>query len=136
VTARRVPASIATGAAAVALAASLAAAGSPRHASYTVAQAERGRFAYIHDCAECHGGELEGQFGPALAGPNGAIQYHSGASVWAYVTAQMPNGNAGALPQTEYLDIVAFIYERSGVPAGDRPLTAASVARDTTALGK
>ncbi len=135
-TARILPTFTATGVAAVALAASLAMAAAPRHASYTVAQAERGRFAYIHDCAECHGGELEGQFGPALAGPNATIKYDSGQSVYAYITTQMPSGNAGALPPSEYLDIVAFIYERSGVPAGDRPLTAASVARDTVAVGK
>jgi mono/diheme cytochrome c family protein len=135
-TARLVPSSIGIGVAAVMLAASLAATAAPRHASYTVAQAERGRFAYIHDCAECHGGELEGQFGPALAGPNGAIQFHSGQSVYAFISTQMPSGNAGALPTSEYLDIVAYIYQRSHVPAGDRPLTLSSVARDTAPVGK
>jgi len=135
-TARRAPASVATAVAALALGASLAASAAPRHASYTVEQAERGRFAYIQHCAECHGGELEGQFGPALAGPSGAIQYHSGAELYAYVSTQMPSGNAGALPPSEYLDITAFIYQRSGVPAGVHPLTVASVARDTTPVGK
>jgi hypothetical protein len=48
----------------------------------------------------------------------------------------MPSGNAGALPSSEYLDIVAYIYQRSHVPAGDRPLTLSSVARDTAPVGK
>jgi mono/diheme cytochrome c family protein len=118
-----------------ALAASLAVA-APRHASYTADQAARGRLEYIQNCGECHGGDLAGQFGPALAGPNGRAQYESGASVYAYTIAHMPNGNAGALPQNEYLDIMAYIYERNGVPAGARELTAQTVARDDVALGK
>jgi mono/diheme cytochrome c family protein len=118
-----------------ALAASLAVA-APRHASYTADQAARGRLEYIQNCGECHGGDLGGQFGPALAGPNGRAQYESGASVYAYTIAHMPNGNAGALPQAEYLDIMAFIYERNGIAAGARALTSQTVAHDTVALGK
>ncbi len=120
---------------AVAVAASLAIA-APRHASYTADQAVRGRLAYIQNCGECHGGDLAGQFGPALAGPNGRTQYESGAAVYGYTIAHMPNGNAGALPQDEYLDIMAYIYERNGVAAGARALTAQTVARDDVALGK
>ena len=36
--------------------------------SYTAAQAWRGRLAYYEHCAECHGGNLGGVTGPALAG--------------------------------------------------------------------
>jgi mono/diheme cytochrome c family protein len=119
----------------LAVAAGIASA-TPRHASYQVDQAKRGALEYIQNCGECHGGALGGNFGPALAGPASRTQFESGASVYSYMTAHMPNGNAGALPQDEYLDIMAFIYERNGIPSGPRPLTAKTIAADMVPIGK
>jgi mono/diheme cytochrome c family protein len=121
---------------ALALGAGLATNAASRHASYTLDQAERGQLEYIENCGECHGGDLSGHFGPALAGPLGRTQYESGAATYAYLTAHMPVGNSGALTVAVYLDIMAFLYERNGIPAGRAPLTKDAVSRDSVALGK
>lgn len=107
----------------------------PAHRSYTMQQADAGRLAYIENCAECHGGELEGQFGPALAGENSRVQWESPQYVYGYFSVAMPHGHPGQLTQREYVDIMAFILQRHNVAPGTRPLTAAALAADTSAIG-
>ncbi len=105
------------------------------HPSYTAPQADAGRLDYIEHCAECHGGELEGTFGPALAGQNSRVQWESPQYVYGYFSVAMPHGHPGQLTQREYVDIMAFILQRHNKPAGTRPLTAAALAADTAAIG-
>jgi mono/diheme cytochrome c family protein len=105
------------------------------HRSYTAQQADAGRLAYVENCAECHGGELEGQFGPALAGDNSRVQWESPQYVYGYFSVAMPHGHPGQLTQREYVDIMAYILQRHNAPAGTRPLTAAALAADTSAIG-
>jgi mono/diheme cytochrome c family protein len=106
----------------------------PAVATYTVSQAYQGRFAYIENCAECHGGDLTGNFGPALAGPHSNIPWQTPEQVYSYMTSQMPVGNAGGLSQRDYLDIEAFILESNGRRAANKPLTLAGIMRDPTHL--
>ncbi len=103
-------------------------------ASYTSGQAYAGRFAFIHNCAECHGATLGGHFGPALAGPHSNVPWQTPLAVYTYMTQQMPVGNAGGLPQTQYLAIEAFIMEMNGRRAGTRPLTLAAIKADKLQL--
>ena len=103
--------------------------------TYTVQQADAGRLSYLQHCAECHGGELEGQFGPALAGENSRVQWESPQYVYGYVSVAMPHGHPGQLTQREYVDIMAFILQRHQKPPGKRPLTAAALGADTSAIG-
>lgn len=106
----------------------------PGPASFTSAQAYRGRFDYIHDCGECHAGDLGGQFGPALRGPDSNLPWQTPAAVWSFMTQQMPVGNAGGLPQSEYLDIEAFLLQQNGRKPGHERLTIAAIAADPLAL--
>ncbi len=103
--------------------------------SYTKDQAWQGRVTYYEHCAECHGGGLEGKFGPALAGGDDRTQYESGSAVYAYYSVSMPHGNPGALSTAEYVDIMAFLYQQHGRPAGTRPLTVQTIAADAQPLG-
>ncbi len=105
------------------------------HRSYTAQQAEAGRLDYIESCAECHGGELEGQFGPALAGENSRIQWESPQYVYGYYSVAMPHGHPGQLSREQYVDIMAFLFQRHNIVAGPQPLTAAAIDADTAAIG-
>jgi len=103
-------------------------------ASFTSAQAYQGRFDYIQECGECHAGDLGGQFGPALRGPDSNVPWQTPADVWSFMIAQMPVGNAGGLSQAEYLDIEAFLLQQNGRKPGDRRLTLAGIKADREAL--
>jgi mono/diheme cytochrome c family protein len=105
------------------------------HRSYTAQQAEAGRLDYIESCAECHGGELEGNFAPALAGENSRIQWESPQYVYGYFSVAMPHGHPGQLSREQYVDIMAFILQRHNIVAGSQPLTAAAIETDTAAIG-
>jgi mono/diheme cytochrome c family protein len=106
----------------------------PGPAPFTSEQAYQGRFDYIHDCGECHAGDLGGQFGPALRGPDSNVPWQTPAAVWSFMTQQMPVGNAGGLPQSEYIDIEAFLLQQNGRKPGRERLTAAAIQADPLAL--
>ncbi len=108
--------------------------GRPVLASFTAGQAYQGRFAYIQNCAECHGGDLSGQFGPALAGPHSNVPWQTPGAVYSYMTQQMPVGNAGGLSQADYLNIAAFVLQSNGRHSGKRRLTLNAIMHDTAAL--
>jgi polar amino acid transport system substrate-binding protein len=103
--------------------------------SYTADQAQQGRLVYYEHCAECHGGDLGGMYGPALAGPNGELQWETAKNIYAYMTAAMPHGDPGALPTNNYVDLMAFLYQQHGRPAGMQPLDAKAIDADTAELG-
>lgn len=107
----------------------------PPPLSFTTQQADAGRIDYIQNCAECHGGELEGQFGPALAGPNSRDQYESPNYVYGYYSVSMPHGHPGQLTQEQYVDIMAYLLERHHRTAGSAALTAAAITADMTNMG-
>jgi mono/diheme cytochrome c family protein len=106
-----------------------------RATSYTSDQAWQGRLAYYRSCAECHGGKLEGVFGPALAGGNDNLQYQSVSGVYDYMAAHMPHGNPESLPEGEYVAIMAFLMQSHGLAPGPRPLTKAAIEADVSLLG-
>ena len=107
---------------------------------HTAEQAENGRAAYTRSCAICHRTDLRGNFeSPPLAGPNFL-------NFWGDLTPQdlverirltMPPDRPGRLGDQTYLDIVAYLLEANGAPAGDQALTAATaVTIGTVATGE
>jgi len=100
---------------------------------FTEAQAERGRRIFGAFCATCHGSELEGAVGPALAGGTFADRWSradaSVADLFTVMRTTMPRPAAGSLADASYLQLLAYILSRNGIPAGNRDLTA-----DRTAL--
>ncbi|HEY8322510.1 MAG TPA: c-type cytochrome [Candidatus Baltobacteraceae bacterium] len=122
--------------AAVLVLAAIGAAGKPVPPSYTAAQADRGRLAYIENCAECHGGQQNGKYGPALNGPDARMQWETVRTVYTFTTAQMPNGNAGGLPKETYLDIMAYLLRLHGNAPGTKPLTDADATNSLAVIGE
>ncbi|HWY60789.1 MAG TPA: cytochrome c [Rhizomicrobium sp.] len=96
-------------------------------AVYTNSQAQQGGALYASQCAACHGAQLEGIAGPALTGTGfhqmAAVQHLTPKSLLDVVTTTMPMTAPGSLKPDQYASIVAFILQRSGYPAGDKPLS-------------
>lgn len=100
---------------------------------YTPSQARRGRDVYTHHCAKCHGSQLKGQAGPALAGKKfqSSIEFSgmSAKQLLSFISMQMPYDKPGSLSQTQYEDVLAYILRRNGYPAGTRRLTKSNISR-------
>jgi mono/diheme cytochrome c family protein len=100
---------------------------------YTSAQADHGARVFSNQCAQCHGAELQGQSGPALAGSSfgGVLQYSSmsGKQLFDFISTQMPKDAPGSLSTQQYLDVLAFILSKNGYPAGDLVLSQSSLDR-------
>ncbi len=103
--------------------------------SFAADQARKGQTLFYENCAECHGGNLEGNVGPALSGGDGNVQWDSVGYVWDYMTGHMPAGNAGGLRQDEYLDIMSFILKSHGHRPGKTMLTPESAKASQALLG-
>ena len=101
-------------------------------AGYTAAQADRGRRIFGAFCATCHGSELEGAVGPALAGANFVARWslpdHSVSELFRVMRTTMPRPAAGSLAEESYVQLLAYLLERNGIEAGSRELSAAPAA--------
>ncbi|MDX2005246.1 MAG: c-type cytochrome [Meiothermus sp.] len=96
---------------------------------FTVAQADRGKAAYTNPsnaCSGCHGVDLGGSpGGPSLA--RGAFRNNWGGKTVADLFTKvktMPPGRANTLEESAYLDIITYILQVNGYPAGAAELTA------------
>ncbi|MBI5811224.1 MAG: c-type cytochrome [Meiothermus silvanus] len=98
---------------------------------YSAAQAERGRALSLQRCAACHGPRLEGRYGPPLAGPRFLARWggRTAEELARYVAARMPQGRAGTLKEAEVLDLLAFILQANGYPAGQQALAPKALAQ-------
>jgi cytochrome c len=101
---------------------------SPPAASYTTAQAENGKMVFEQGCASCHGADLTGGEGPALAGA--PFLYTWGgqqvAGLLKFVQNNMPASAPGSLTPESAVSVVAYVLSRNKIPAGNSPLTATS----------
>ena len=89
---------------------------------YTAAQAARGKMVYQEICAECHNtGEAPVLFGAGFM--RRWFQENLG-NVFTKMRTQMPLNGPGSLPEGSYLDVLSFVLEESGFPAGTEELTA------------
>ncbi|MDG1852303.1 MAG: PQQ-binding-like beta-propeller repeat protein, partial [Gammaproteobacteria bacterium] len=97
-----------------------------RDGVYTEAQAIAGGALYLRSCVECHGITLAGgEAGPALVG--GAFweqwQDQSLAAFYQITASTMPVNNPNGFSPAQYTDLVAFMLQQNGLPAGDNPLS-------------
>jgi alcohol dehydrogenase (cytochrome c) len=123
-----------TAAAGLLLAGTLSAAPATAPGHYTRAQAASGAAVYTATCQQCHGVNLQGQSGPGLVGA--AFRNYVGtsgtaASLYDFISRQMPADKPGSLTQQQYLDVTAYLLSRNGYPAGDVPLTKSTLAETT-----
>lgn len=102
-------------------------------AVYTDAQASRGESVYTASCAVCHGDDLSGsEMGPGLAGAS-FLEFWDGLSLgdlYQVMSVSMPQDNPGSLETSEYVDVIAYMLQKSEYPSGDNELPA-----DEAALG-
>ncbi len=100
--------------------------------SYTVAQADAGRAIFDRSCATCHMTDLSGAFeAPELAGPNFRLAWGGRpvGELLDLVSVSMPPGQGGSLGDEAYANVVAFILQANGVPAGSQSLVAGQQTR-------
>ena len=93
---------------------------------YTVAQAARGKASYMVFCAGCHADDLAGtNSGDSGAPPLKHERFMRGSTAGALYTKikrSMPQDAPGTLKDQDVLELVAFLLESNGFPAGSMDL--------------
>jgi mono/diheme cytochrome c family protein len=94
---------------------------------YTTAQAARGEAAYSTQCSGCHEGQDAD--GPDLTGKVFFDQWREEKlePLFTFMKTRMPGNLPGSLPDRVYADILAYILQAHGLPAGTRELSAGLV---------
>ncbi len=93
---------------------------------FTTAQADRGKAALLQNgCNGCHGAELAGDRGPALKGDRFIADWENGSlnRLLTKIRETMPPLNAEQVPVPTKLDIVAYLLQVNGFPAGSTDLS-------------
>ena len=101
----------------------------PEGGVFTAVQAESGRAIYERECAVCHQSNLQGTFeAPQLAGESFLLFWGnlSPGDLFVRISGSMPPGQAGSLTDEAYLDVVAYLLQANGAPAGGAALTEAA----------
>jgi quinoprotein glucose dehydrogenase len=91
---------------------------------YTDAQAKRGEAAYGMNCSRCHeGADVDG---PPLNGDPFIDRWREDrlSTLFTFLRTNMPRDMPDKLPEADYRDILAFLLQANGYPAGGAELTA------------
>lgn len=93
-------------------------------AVYSQEQAKRGRKAYDAKCATCHDG---GTMGPELWGDPFLAQWENKyvGGFFSRIQTTMPEDAPGSMSENDVLDIVAYVLQTNGFPAGDKAIESA-----------
>lgn len=92
---------------------------------YTEEQAKRGEPLYAQSCAACHGPDLSGgEMAPGLAGGEFSSNWNglSVGDLYDRMRQSMPQNAPGSLSRAQNADILAFMFSKSGIPAGTSEL--------------
>lgn len=104
-----------------------AGAGTSLPAIYTAKQAQAGAAVFANSCALCHGTAMQGGVGPALKGDAFhqmvTTQSLTAANLLTVVSLTMPQEAPASLTPEQYNQVVAYILQQNGYPAGNTPLT-------------
>ena len=98
---------------------------------YTEAQAARGAAAYARYCSRCHGEDLAGRRDYPLSGERFMDHWeaHTLEHLFVLIRDSMPPDGTNAVDPNDKRDIVAFLLQQNGFPAGTSELP-----RDDAAL--
>lgn len=99
---------------------------------YSTEQAADGSKLYAQNCASCHGAKLNGGGGPALTGASWKQLYPGSKllTVWGEIHGPMAQYAGATFTEQQSLDILSFLLQQNGLPAGSKPL------RSTTELNR
>ena len=89
--------------------------------AFSTGQAQRGVGSYSVSCAGCHGTKLEGMAAAPLIGEEFRARFANAQDVYDYARTNMPADNPGGLPESTYLNAVAFIFQANGKAPADGP---------------
>src|SRR4030095_7230367 len=106
---------------------------------FTTAQAQRGKAALLQNgCNGCHGAELAGDRGPSLKGDRFIAAWENGSvnRLFSKIRDTMPPLNAEQVPANTKVDIVAYLLEVNGFPAGSSELALDPAALDALQIVK
>lgn len=94
---------------------------------YTEAQAQHGGTMYRSKCSGCHGGDLTGEHAPPLKGEPFWSQWdgETARSLYSRIISTMPPDDAGSLAEKDVMDLMAYLLEVNGLPAGNRAIESA-----------
>lgn len=84
---------------------------------FTMAQADRGEALFDATCSECHDAADWTE-----TGFKGRWEDQSVYQLWYYVNERMPYDDPWSLSRQETTDVLTFIFELNGLPAGDEEL--------------
>jgi mono/diheme cytochrome c family protein len=93
---------------------------------YSAAQAERGKVPFTGVCRRCHADTLEGsRRGPALKGESFMADWEAQdlKRLFDKMRDTMPPDSPSSLEDHEYLDVMTYILQANGYPAGSKDLT-------------
>lgn len=99
---------------------------------YSESQAARGAVAYNASCAKCHLENLKGNdMAPALAADDFLSSWNEKTlrALYSLIFSTMPSDAPGSLKSQEVLDIVAYMLQVNGFPAGAEELKSAEDAQ-------
>ena len=93
---------------------------------FSAEQAKNGERAFQAKCATCHGQDLHSTDAEAPDLTEGAFKFgwqgKTIANRFEQIRGSMPLGNARSLDDQTYIDIVAYILQFNGIPAGNQKL--------------
>jgi mono/diheme cytochrome c family protein len=90
---------------------------------YTAEQAARGRAQYAIYCSSCHGDTLRGgldgvEQAPALRRDDFMRGRGDLGNAFDFIATAMPRDEPGTLRDSDYADVLAYLLEQNGFPAG------------------
>jgi len=91
---------------------------------YTTAQAERGKATFTTACLRCHGADLSGTTAPALKGERFQMTWGGDTveGLFGKIRDTMPPNFGTVVDDQAKLDVVAYILQTNGYPAGQTEL--------------
>lgn len=92
---------------------------------YSREQAEQGQKLYRQECGRCHGDDLTGiESAPALTGSSFAATWDGLplSDLMERMRLSMPQDKPGSLSRAQNADILAYMLQVSGFPAGEKRL--------------
>ena len=84
---------------------------------FTAEQAEAGRIVYQQKCVGCH--TLDWYTGDIIHAWEGGSLF----ALFEVISTTMPQDNPSSLQRRQYVEVLAYILELNGLPAGETPLS-------------
>ena len=100
---------------------------------YSAEQAAAGAKLFEASCSGCHGAKLEGISAPALTGVTWQQRFGGAKllTVWGEIKGPMAEYAGATFSTQQSLDILAYLLQQNGLPAGSQPLADTRKLSDT-----